>query len=192
MHNFPAALLASCSRLHADQPLGDSSRFSIMQYEDWEDAKRGIVSRHKFVKIHVIVDAGGKRIVPCEVTRDMAHDSPRFRQMFAMVPGGAGCVMLDAAYDAYENYKVIRYSGRRPVIDPRKDHTLKGYNPRAEMLRWRKENPEEFERTYHRRSLVESVFSSFKARFGAVVAAKTLPLQRLQLILRSICYNLLS
>ena len=55
-------------------------------------------------------------------------------------------MMLDAAYDAYENYRVIRYSGRRPVIDPRKDHTLKGYNPRAEMLRWRKENPEEFER----------------------------------------------
>ena len=66
------------------------------------------------------------------------------------------------------------------------------YNPRAEMFRWRKENPEEFERTYHRRSLVESVFSSLKAGFGAVVAAKTFPLQRLQLILRSICYNLLS
>ena len=86
---------------------------------------------------------------------------------------------------------MIRNSGRRPVIDPRKDHTLKGYNPRAEMLRWRKENPEEFKRTYHRRSL-ESVFSSLKARFGAVVAAKTPPLQRLQLILRSICYSLLS
>ena len=60
------------------------------------------------------------------------------------------------------------------------------------MLRRRQENPEEFEMAYHRRSLVESVFSSLKARFGAVVAAKTLPLQRLQLILRSICYNLLS
>ena len=112
--------------------------------------------------------------------------------MFAMVPDGTGCVMLDAAYDAYKNYRVIRYSSRRPVIDPRKDHALKGYNPRAEMLRRRKENPEEFERTYHRRSLVESVFLSFKARFGAVVAAMTLPLQRLQLILRSVCYNLLS
>ena len=107
-------------------------------------------------------------------------------------PDGTGCVMPDAAYDAYENYRMIRNSGRRPVIDPRKDHTLKGYNPRAGMLRWRKENPEEFERTYHRRSLVESVFSPFKARFGAVVAAKTFPLQRFQLILRSVCYNLLS
>ena len=112
--------------------------------------------------------------------------------MFAMVPDSTECVMLDAAYDAYENYRMIRNSGRRPVIDPRKDHTLKGYNPRAEMLRWRKEHPEEFERTYHRRSLVESVFSPFKVRFGAVVTAKTFPLQRLQLILRSVCYNLLS
>ena len=88
-------------------------------------------------------------------------------------------MMLDAAYDTYENYRMIRYSGRRPVIDPRKDHTLKGHNPRAEMLRWRQENPAEFERTYHRRSLVESVFSSFKCRFTAVVRAKTLQAQRL-------------
>ena len=100
--------------------------------------------------------------------------------------------MLDAMYGAYENYRMIRNGGRRPVIDPRRNHTLKGYNPRVEVPRWRRENPEEFERTYHRRSLVEPVFSSLKARFGAVVAAKTLPLQRLQLILRSICYNLLS
>ena len=148
MHNFPAALLASCSRLHADPPLGDSSRFSIMQYEDWEDAKRGIISRRRFVKLHVLADARGKKIVSCEVTKGTAHDSPWFRRIFARVPGGAGCVMLDAAYDAYENCRVIRYSGRRPVIDPRKDHTLKGHNPRTEMLRWRKENPEEFERTY--------------------------------------------
>ena len=45
--------------------------------------------------------------------------------MFAMVPDGTGCVMLDAAYDAYENYRMIRNSGRRPVNDPRKNHTLK-------------------------------------------------------------------
>ena len=27
---------------------------STMQYEDWEDAKQRIVSRYKFVKMHVI------------------------------------------------------------------------------------------------------------------------------------------
>ena len=68
-----------------------------------------------------VVDAGGSCPVP------------------GSGPDGAGCVMLDTAYDAYENYRVIRDSGRRSVIDPRKGHTLKGYNPRAEMLRWRKD-----------------------------------------------------
>ena len=100
--------------------------------------------------------------------------------------------MLDAAYDAYANHKAIHDSGRRPVIDPHRDHITRGYSPRAKMLRWRQENPEEFERTYHRCSLVESAFPSFKARFSHVVTAKALPLQRIQLILRSICYNLLS
>ena len=118
--------------------LGDSSGFSIMQYGDWEDAKRGIVSRHKFVKMHVIVDAGGKKIVSCEVTKGTAHDSPWFRRIFARVPDGTGCVMLGTAYDTYGNYRMIRNSGRRPVNNPRKDHTLKDYNPKAEMLRWRK------------------------------------------------------
>ena len=41
-----------------------------------------------------------------------------------------------------------------------------------------------FEETYHQRSIVESVFSSFKCRFTAVVRAKTLQAQRLQLLLR--------
>ena len=107
-------------------------------------------------------------------------------------PDGTGCVMLDTAYDVYENYRMICSRSRRPVSDPRKEHALKDCNPKTEMLRWRQENSEEFERTYHRRSLVESAFSLLKARFGAVIAAKTLLLQRLQLILRSICYNLLS
>ena len=71
-----AAVFAGCPRIHEiacrqargdaqGSFLGDSSGFSIMQYEDWEGAKRRIVSRHKFVKMHVIVGAGGKKIVFC-------------------------------------------------------------------------------------------------------------------------------
>ena len=112
--------------------------------------------------------------------------------MFERVPNGTGCVMLDAGYDAVKNYKMIRDSGRRPVICPCRNHVARGFGPRAEMIRWQEKSPEEFEETYHRRSIVESVFSSFKCRFTAVVRAKTLPTQRLQLLLRCACYNLLS
>ena len=112
--------------------------------------------------------------------------------MFGKIPDGTGCVMLDAGYDATKNYKMIRDSGRRPVICTRRNHVAWGFGPRAEMIRRQEKNPEEFEGTYHQRSIVESVFSSFKCRFTAVVRAKTLPTQRLQLLLRCVCYNMLS
>ena len=67
---------------------------------------------------------------------------------------------------------------------------LKGF--RLITSRWQEKNSEEFEETYHQRSIVESVFSSFKCRFTVVILAKTLPTQRLQLLLRCVCYNMLS
>ena len=64
-----------------------------------------------------------------------AHDSPVFLEMIKKVPDGAGCMMLDAGYDANENYRMIRNTGRRPVICTRKNRVVKGFCPRAEMLR---------------------------------------------------------
>ncbi len=171
--------------------LGDATGFSINVYADWEDAKKGIVSRRQFVKLHILVAPHGK-IVACMVTPGRTHDSPIFRKMIARVPDGDGHVMLDSAYDARANCKMIYDGGRKPVIWPRKNHTAKGFNPRAEMLRWFRRDQDGFEKVYHQRSLVESVFSSMKERFGSVVAAKTLPMQRLQVILRNICYNLVA
>ena len=172
--------------------LGDATGVAIIRYAEWEDAKRGIVSRREFVKLHIVTDVKGRKIVSCAVTRGRAHDSPVFREMIKNVPDGVGCVMLDAGYDAHENYRMIHNTGRRPVICTRKNHVVKGFGPRAEMLRWQEKNPEEFEKTYHQRSIVESVFSSFKCRFTAVVRAKKMATQRLQLLLRCVCYNLLS
>ena len=133
--------------------LGDSTGVAINQYADWEDAKRGLISRREFVKLHVIVDARGRKIVSCAVTIGRAHDSPVFREMFGKVPDGTECVMLDAVYDAVRNYKMIRDPDRRPVICTRKNHVARGFGPRAKMIRWQEKNPEEFENTYHRRSI---------------------------------------
>ena len=144
-----------------------------------------------FVKLHVLVAPHGK-ITACQATRGTAHDSPVFRDMFARMPDGGGHIMLDFAYDAHRNCKMIYESGRKPVVWPREGSTARGFSAKTEMIRWLERDPEGFGKVYHQRSLVESVFSSIKERFGAVVAAKTLPLQGLQLVPRSICYNLIA
>ncbi len=169
--------------------LGDASGFATVSYANWEDAKRGVVSRRGFVKLHILVCPKGK-IAACEATGGTVHDSPTFRVMFKRIREGQGFVILDAGYDAHANCTLIKRSGRTPVIWPKKNHVAHGYNARSRMLRWFDGDREEFEKTYRQRSLVESVFSSMKERFGAVVRAKTAPMQRLQMVLRRICYNI--
>ena len=56
--------------------LGDATGVAIIRYAEWEDAKRGIVSRREFVKLHIATDVRGRKIVYCAVTRGWAHDSP--------------------------------------------------------------------------------------------------------------------
>ncbi len=65
--------------------IGDSSGFSIMNYVDWEDAKKGLVSRREFDKLHVLVAPHGM-ISACEVTYGRKHDSPVFCDMYGRIP----------------------------------------------------------------------------------------------------------
>ena len=68
-------------------------------------------------------------------------------------------------------------------------NAITGKGPRAEMIRWQEGSPEEFERTYRQRGMVESAFSPFRCRFATVVRTKTLLAQRMHLLLRCACCN---
>ena len=48
--------------------LGDATGVAIIRYAEWEDAKRGIVSRREFVELHIVTDVRGRKIVSCAVT----------------------------------------------------------------------------------------------------------------------------
>ena len=56
--------------------------------------------------------------------------------MFAMVPDGTECVMLDAGYDVIRNYKMIRDAGRKPVICTSKNHVARGADQRYTISRF--------------------------------------------------------
>ena len=45
--------------------LGDATGVAIIRYAEWEDAKRGIVSRREFVKLHSYRRKGEKDSVLC-------------------------------------------------------------------------------------------------------------------------------
>ena len=172
--------------------LGDSSGFSVMKYEDWEDAKNGAVSRRGFDKLHILLAPHGM-IAACAVTGGRRHDSPVFREMLRRwIPRGAGHVMLDAAYPCKDNCEMIKGGGRIPAICPKKNMSPRGFNALAEMLRWHRDGRDGFDRLYHKRSLVETAFSVIKERFGATARAKLEPVRALLLTLKCISYNLVA
>ena len=171
--------------------LGDSSGFSIVKYEDREDAKRGIVSRHELNKLHILVAPHG-RIVTCAVTAGRRHDSSVFHEMYGRIPQGSGHTILDAAYLCRANYTMIARGGRSPVICPKRNSRTRGLHRMSRMLKWHEDDRNGFDRVYHQRSLVETAFSVIKERFGAVARAKMFRMRQLQLALKCICYSLVA
>ena len=54
------------------------------------------------------------------------------------------------------------------------------------------ENEEEYEEHYHRRSVVEGVFSAFKERFGRSVLSKIRHNQNVEALCRVVAWNVLA
>ncbi len=169
--------------------LVDSSGFSIARYIDWQNAKYGKISMRLFAKLHIMHTLHGMACAAA-VTPGKSNDSPYLRQMIETLPKGDGDVVADAAYGGVKNCNAIRDSGRRTVIDSKSNAVIKGFNARAEMLRFREEHPGTFHRILRLRNNVESAFSSMKARFGGVVRALREKTQSVELLTMIVCYNM--
>ena len=158
-------------------------------FQDWDDAKRGVISRRKFAKLHILVTRNGT-MVSCRVTEGQVSDIVMLAKLMKDVPDGDGYVILDAGYFSHANCEIIADSGRMPVICPKKNYRKKGYCARTDMLNRYESNPEQFEKIYHQRSMVEAVFSSIKTRISPMVRQTSMRGIRTGLMLRCICYNL--
>lgn len=87
--------------------LGDSSGFSIMRYEDWEDARRGIVSRRVFDKFHPAGAARDDRGLLRD-GRPQAQLDGVLRDVWKADARGAGHMMPDAACPCKTDCQMIK------------------------------------------------------------------------------------
>ena len=61
-----------------------------------------------------------------------------------MLPDGSGDILVDSAYGGKKSCQAIQDSECRPIIDPKSNCVIKGFNYTVNMLRFREEHP----RTY--------------------------------------------
>lgn len=120
------------------------------------------------------------------------HDSPVLKSMLKDIPKGFGDFCLDSAYLSRKMCNMIVRIGRMPFIKPKKNTCRNSGGSQAwkRMVSLYMDNENEFNRHYHKRSLVESVFNVIKGVLGNNLTARKRRTQRKELMLRVICYNI--
>jgi hypothetical protein len=180
----------------------DSTGIQTTSFGAWREAKHGEQRTKKWLKLHALVGTKTHAILRAVVGDEYSGDSLQFGPLLREAvaegfhPSG---VVADKGYLSKENYALADSMGIGALI-PFKANTLSNEVNRIRGIKnpasWEKAyhlfqaNREEFDRNYHRRSNVESVFSALKRKFGENIRSKNKVAQVNEVLCKLIAYNL--
>jgi Transposase DDE domain/SWIM zinc finger len=171
----------------------DSSRFGTSKFERWFDEKYGVTrSKAEWVKIHLccgvktnVVTAaiiGEKKLGDCPQLPELTNKT---RENFTIREMSA-----DKAYLSADNFALLDLHNIAPYI-PFKANSGLGNTPLWDkMFHYFNLHRDEFLAHYHKRSNVESVFSSVKRKFGDSVRSRADVSMRNESLAKIVCHNL--
>ena len=171
----------------------DASGFSSQVYARWFDYKHGGEKRYqKWVKLHCNTGVLTHVITAAIVTDGSRNDSPMLPELLERT--AANFTMreqsADKAYLSHANLAAIEKVGAQPFVPFKSNSGSRGSDAWERMYHYFSLNRETFLQHYHRRSNVETVFSSMKRKFGGGVRSKTETAQFAEVYLKCICHNL--
>ncbi len=137
-------------------------------------------SKRMFVKNSICVDIKTRMIVSSITSMSNIHDNKHFIPLLESL-SGYELVLADKGYDSEKNHKYVRNNKAESLI-PVKRNIRRGY--------WRKKMKNIDMDRYHQRSLVETVFSVIKRKFGSVVYSRTERIQIKEVQLLNFVYNI--
>ena len=176
----------------------DSTGVQTTSFGGWREEKHGEKRQKRWLKVHAMVGTKTHVIIRAVVGEADSGDSPQFVPMLqgALEDGfHPSAVVADKGYLSYSNYQAASDLGLEAYI-PFKSNSTNRVGHHGTPRSWRKAfhmfqaNREEFDRNYHRRSNVESVFSALKRKFGENIRSKTRVAQVNEVLCKLIAYNL--
>lgn len=173
----------------------DSTGFATNTYARWFDEKYGQEKKcQRWIKLHAQVGTATHVIASVEATESTVGDAPMLAPLLASsVERGFDVRELsaDKAYLSNENLVAIEAAHAVPYIPFKSNSRGTGKSDAWRRL-WHmfEAQNDQFLAHYHKRSNVESAFSSVKRKFGASVRSKALPAQINETLLKCLCHNL--
>jgi transposase len=178
-------LLKRIDRAEPLHLLVDSTGLKVYGEGEWLDQKYGILSRRRWRKLHVGVDAVTHEIVASELTPDDVGDVSEIPNLLDQIDADVASMTADGAYDGEPIYDAVteRHPEATVIIPPRatavpsettttqRDRHLAAIGKHGRMG-WQRRSG------YNRRSLVETAMYRYKTIIGRRLHARTLHNQR--------------
>ena len=173
----------------------DSTGIQTTSFGGWREEKHGEKRQKKWLKVHAIVGTKTHVVIDARVLDANSADCPQFEPLLrgTFEAGFRPYVAVaDKGYLSRDNYATATEMGLETFIPFKTNSIEAGRGSSA----WRKAyhlfqaNREEFDRNYHRRSNVESVFSALKRKFGENIRSRTPTAQVNEVLCKLIAYNL--
>jgi transposase len=173
----------------------DSTGMQTTQFGGWREEKHGEKREKRWLKVHAIVGTKTHVVIDARVLEANSVDCPQFEPLLrGTLEAGfrPSVAVADKGYLSRDNYALGAELGLGTYI-PFKSNSV---GRAGGSLAWRKAyhlfqaNREEFDRNYHKRSNVESVFSALKRKFGENIRSRTPVAQVNEVLCKLIAYNL--
>jgi hypothetical protein len=169
----------------------DSTGFSTHNSSTWYDIR---IERHgrrrDCIKLHISVDIDTGVIHWFAITPWNRHDSKEFEHLIKHLPK-LGNVLGDKAFSSRNNCQLIVDKNGTPYLCFRKNarSNAKGKPAWIVSFRSHKHDTKAWLAVYHLRSIIESVFSSIKKRWGSFLHSRKRWMQKKELALKVFSYN---
>jgi transposase len=174
----------------------DSSGFSTGRYISWSEKRWGRPSKNDYrewFKAHLVCGVRTKIVTSVDISGSMVHDTYFLPMLMKQTAENFEVreVAADKAYLSHTNTETIERLGGVPFI-PFKSRNVepKTDSAWARMYHLFHYRREEFMEHYHKRSSIESVFSTIKAKFGNSVRSKSEMGQVNEVLCKVLCHNI--
>ncbi|MEM4259029.1 MAG: transposase, partial [Candidatus Thermoplasmatota archaeon] len=151
--------------------------------------------RKDCIKLHISIDIETGVIQWFTTTPWNRHDSKEFEHLIKNLPE-LGNVLGDKAFSSRNNCQLVADKNGTPYLYFRKNARSKANGNPAWIISFRehkkrehKKDPEAWLAVYHLRSIIESVFSSIKKRWGGFLYSRKRWMQKRELALKVLSYN---
>jgi len=171
----------------------DSSGFSSSKFVRWYDEKYGITrSGHNWIKVHLACGVKTQVVTAVAIYGRDAGDCPILPELVKTTAETFAVkeVSADKAYLSVENIETVFALGGVPFIAPKSNTTGAVGGLFEKMFHFYQYRREEFLQHYHKRSLVESVFSAVKRKTGDSVRSKAPTAMVNEVLAKLVCHNL--